>query len=208
MMEVLGHHAEAIATSDVTKRLGLQQGKYFLVSAHREENVSDESKFSELLSSLTAMALHFDLPIIVSTHPRTRKQLELRPEAQIDARICFLKPLGFCDYVHLQKNAACVVSDSGTITEESSILGFPAVTIREMHERPEGMDEGTLIMCGLRADSVIRAIQIVMAQASRRNTGPLFPALVGDYDVPNVSQKIVRLILSYTDYVNRTVWKK
>ena len=208
MMEVLGYHAKAIDASDALKRHGLQRGRYLLVSAHREENVSNESKFSELLGALTAMALHFDLPVIVSTHPRTRKQLELRPDAKIDGRIRFLKPLGFCDYVHLQKNAACVVSDSGTITEESSILGFPAVTIREVHERPEGMDEGTLIMCGLRAENVVRAIEIVMAQASPDNTRPRFPALVDDYDVPNVSQKIVRLILSYTEYVNRTVWKK
>jgi len=141
--------------------------------------------------------------IIVSTHPRTRKKLESLELSGMDARIRFLKPLGFLDYVKLQRNAFCVVSDSGTITEESSILGFPAITIRQAHERPEGMDEGTLIMCGLQVKAVLGAIDVVTSQSSIERR--IF-SLVPDYDVDNVSQKVLRIIMSYTDYVNRTVW--
>jgi UDP-N-acetylglucosamine 2-epimerase (non-hydrolysing) len=205
MKEVLAHHRAQIDDSDVLARLGLQQGGYFLVSAHREENVDSELNFANLMQTLAAIAERYDKPVIVSTHPRTRRKLEEKGTADLDKRIQFLKPLGFPDYVMLQMNATCVVSDSGTITEESSILGFPAVTIRQAHERPEGMDEGTLIMCGLQADMVIESIEVVIAH----NAAGLRPfRLVQDYDADNVSQKVLRVILSYTDYVNRTVWKK
>lgn len=205
MKEVLAHHREQIDVSEVLTRLELRRGEYFVVSAHREENVDSETNFSNLLLSLSAIAKRYDQPVIVSTHPRTRNRLEAIGTAELDSRIQFLKPLGFPDYVKLQMNAACVISDSGTITEESSILGFPAVTIRQAHERPEGMDEGTLIMCGLEAGTVLKSIEVVTSQfaesASRFRT-------VADYDVDNVSHKVLRIILSYTDYVNRTVWKK
>lgn len=205
MKEVLAHHREEIEASDVLVRLQLQNREYFLVSAHREENVDSEVNFANLLQSLSAIAQRYDKPVIVSTHPRTRKRLEEKGTVGLDRRLHFLKPLGFPDYVKLQLNAFCVISDSGTITEESSILGFPAVTIRQAHERPEGMDEGTLIMCGLEAETVLKSIEVVTSQFaesySRFRT-------VGDYDVDNVSQKVLRIILSYTDYVNRNVWKK
>jgi UDP-N-acetylglucosamine 2-epimerase (non-hydrolysing) len=205
MKEVLCHHRQQIDDSEVLTRLNLQQRGYFLVSAHREENVDSEINFANLLQSLSQIADRYDKPVIVSTHPRTRIKLEKRDMVDLDSRIQFLKPLGFPDYVKLQINAACVISDSGTITEESSILCFPAVTIRQAHERPEGMDEGTLIMCGLEAESVLSSIDIVISQfaesSSRFRT-------VSDYDVDNVSHKVLRIILSYTDYINRTVWKK
>lgn len=205
MKEVLTYHREQIDASDVFLRLNLQKGKYFLVSAHREENIDNEVNFSNLLQSLSAIAKHYDKPVIVSTHPRTRKRLEEKGSAGLDSHIKFLKPLGFPDYVKLQMNAACVISDSGTITEESSILGFPAVTIRQAHERPEGMDEGTLIMCGLKADCVIESIEVVISQLAESSCRF---RTVSDYDVDNVSHKVLRIILSYTDYVQRTVWKK
>ena len=205
MKEVLGHYRKQIDVSDVMERLSLMQEKYFLVSAHREENVDNETNFANLLHSLSTIVDRFDKPMIVSTHPRTRKRLEDKGLVNLDSRIQFLKPLGFPDYVKLQINAACVISDSGTITEESSILNFPAVTIRQTHERPEGMDEGTLIMCGLEAETVIKSIEVVMAQLAENNERF---KVVKDYDVDNVSQKVLRIILSYTDYVNRTVWKK
>lgn len=205
MKEVLGHYLPQIESSDVLDQLKVEAGKYFLVSAHREENVDSEENFSDLLATLNAIAEKYGYPIIFSTHPRTRKKLESRGGEDLDHRIRFLKPLGFFEYVKLQMNAACVISDSGTITEESSILNFPAVTIRQAHERPEGMDEGTLIMCGLQADTVIESIDIVMGHhiAAQRQF-----RLVRDYDTDNVSKKMLRIILSYTDYVNRTVWKK
>lgn len=205
MKEVLAHHRTQIEASDVLSRLGLDRGEYFLVSAHREENVDSERNFSNLLESLTAIAQKYDLPVIVSTHPRTRKKLEEKDPTGLDARIRFMKPLGFLDYVKLQTNAACVVSDSGTITEESSILGFPAVTIRQAHERPEGMDEGSVIMCGVEAMHVLKAIEVVISQSA--NPLQRF-RVVGDYDIENVSAKVLRIILSYTDYVNRNTWKK
>ncbi len=205
MKEVLAHHREQIEASDVLIRLKIQKGEYFLVSAHREENVDSEVNFANLLQSLAAIAERYDKPVIVSTHPRTRKRLEAKGTTDLDSRIQFLKPLGFPDYIKLQMNAACVISDSGTITEESSILGFPAVTIRQAHERPEGMDEGTLIMCGLETETVLKSIEVVTAQHS--DSYNRFKT-VADYDVENVSAKVLRIILSYTDYVNRTVWKK
>src|SRR3990172_3111992 len=157
------------------------------------------------MGTLEALAVSYGIPVVVSTHPRTRKRLLERGIAMNDPRIRFLKPLGFLDYVKLQKNARCVVSDSGTITEESSILGFPAVTIRQAHERPEGMDEGTLIMCGLETETVMKAVEVVMSQFAEHH-GHF--RTVDDYNVDNVSQKVLRIILSYTDYVNRNVWKK
>lgn len=205
MKEVLEHYRKQIDASDILVRLELRQRKYFLVSAHREENIDSETNFANLLQSLSAIAVRYDSPVIVSTHPRTRKKLKEKGVTGLDQRINFLKPLGFPDYVKLQMNAACVISDSGTITEESSILGFPSVTIRQAHERPEGMDEGTLIMCGLKAEAVMKAVEVVMSQFTE-HLGRF--RTVNDYDVDNVSHKVLRIILSYTDYVNRNVWKK
>jgi UDP-N-acetylglucosamine 2-epimerase (non-hydrolysing) len=204
MKEVLGHYRQQIESSDVLNLLQVRAGEYFVVSAHREENVDSEENFTNLLATLSAIATKYGHPIIFSTHPRTRKRLEDRGNA-LDSRIRFLKPLGFFEYVKLQMNATCVISDSGTITEESSILNFPAVTIRQAHERPEGMDEGTLIMCGLQTERVIKSIEVVIAHSA---VGQRPFRLVQDYDTDNVSQKVLRIILSYTDYVNRTVWKK
>ena len=205
MKEVLEYYMPQIEASDALAKLDVRKGEYFVVSAHREENVDSEENFTSLLDTLNAIAVKYDRPIIFSTHPRTRKRLEVRKADGLDQRIQFLKPLGFFEYVKLQMNARCVISDSGTITEESTILDFPAVTIRQAHERPEGMDEGTLIMCGLQADSVMESIEVVIAQ---QVSGWRQFRLVPDYDTDNVSKKVLRIILSYTDYVNRTVWKK
>jgi UDP-N-acetylglucosamine 2-epimerase len=205
MKEVLDYHRGQIEASDVRKRLKLEKGGYFLVSAHREENIDVEENFNDFLASLNALASAYDKAVMVSTHPRTRKRLEAHGVADVDRRIQFLKPLGFFDYVCLQMNAACVISDSGTITEESSILGFPAVTIRQAHERPEGMDEGTLILCGLKPERVLEAICVVMTQNTMDRSQF---RMVHDYDTGNVSSKVLRIILSYTDYVNRVVWRK
>lgn len=205
MKEVLLHYRDQIAGSDVLTRLELRQGEYFVVSAHREENVDSEINFADLIKSLSAIAEKYDRPVIFSTHPRTRKRLEAIGTVDFDRRIQFLKPLGFPDYIKLQMNAACVISDSGTITEESSLLGFPAVTIRQAHERPEGMDEGTLVMCGLESEMVIKSIEVVIGQSAEHHDRF---RVVNDYDVENVSQKVLRIILSYSDYINRTVWKK
>ena len=205
MKEVLAYYMPQVNKSNVLEELQVASEGYFIVSAHREENVDSETNFEHFLGSLKAISEKYKKPIIVSTHPRTRKKIEGLGVENLDKRIRFLKPLGFFDYIKLQMNAFCVISDSGTITEESSILNFPAVTIRQAHERPEGMDEGTLIMCGLKADRVIESINIVTAQYSKgiRNFN-----LVRDYDTKNVSKKVLRIILSYTDYINRTVWYK
>jgi len=205
MKEVLEYYMPQIKASDALPKLDVKKGEYFVVSAHREENVNSEENFTNLLDTLNAIAAKYDYPIIFSTHPRTRKRLEDQKADGLDPRIHFLKPLGFFEYVKLQMNARCVISDSGTITEESTILDFPAVTIRQAHERPEGMDEGTLIMCGLQADRVIESIEVVIAQ---HTAGQRQFRLVPDYDTDNVSKKVLRIILSYTDYVNRTVWYK
>jgi len=205
MKEVLEFYRPQIESSDVLERLKVETKRYFVISAHREENVDSDINFKNLLESLKAIAQKYDMMVIVSTHPRTRKRLESLGLANVDARVNFLKPLGFFDYVKLQMKAYCVVSDSGTITEESSILNFPAVTIRQAHERPEGMDEGTLIMCGLEADRVLESIDIVIAHYS--NIKRPF-RLIQDYDTENVSKKVLRIIMSYTEYVNRTVWYK
>jgi len=203
MKEVLEYYRPQIEKSDAIKRFNLESGQYIVVSAHREENVDIENNFVDLLESLNSIAEKYDKPVIVSTHPRTRKKLEEHGNFKADGRIQFLKPLGFFDYIKLQMDAFCVVSDSGTITEESSILDFPAVTIRQAHERPEGMDEGTLIMCGLKSDRIVESIDIVTTHYSKNQRQF---RLVHDYDSDNVSKKVLRIIMSYTDYVNRTVW--
>ena len=204
MKEIISHHRGSIDASDVLARLGLTPGGYFLVSAHREENVDDAAALGDLLESLGRIAETYDRPVLVSTHPRTRKRIEELGPIAFDRRISFSKPLGFFDYVHLQTHAACVISDSGTITEESSILGFPAVTIRNAHERPEGMDEGTLVMCGTSPERVLGAIELVM----RQHAEGFAPRLVPDYDTELVSAKVVRIIFSYTDYIQQTVWRR
>lgn len=205
MKEVITNYLPKIESSGILDKLSLEQERYFVVSAHREENVDSETNFNDFVDALKAIAEQYDFPIIVSTHPRTRKKMECLKLVDFDRRIRFLKPLGFFDYVKLQMNAYCTVSDSGTITEESSILNFPAVTIRQAHERPEGMDEGTLIMCGLKKEQVLEAIAVVRCH----QVGDARPfTIVHDYDVENVSKKVLRIILSYTDYVNRTVWHK
>ena len=205
MTEVLLYHREEIERNDVLDKEGLKKGEYFIVSTHREENVDSEKNFSDLLASLDAIAKKYRKKVIVSTHPRTRKKLENIGFVNSNPMIEFMKPFGFMEYVKLQQNAFCVISDSGTITEESSILRFPAITIRQAHERPEGMDEGTLIMSGLNAERVLDAIDLVTSQY-KENREVIRP--IPDYAADNVSKKVVRIILSYTDYVNRTVWHK
>ena len=205
MTEVLLYHREEIERNDVLDKEGLKKGEYFIVSTHREENVDSEKNFSDLLASLDAIEKKYRKKVIVSTHPRTRKKLENIGFANSNPMIEFMKPFGFMEYVKLQQNAFCVISDSGTITEESSILRFPAITIRQAHERPEGMDEGTLIMSGLNAERVLDAIDLVTSQY-KENREVIRP--IPDYAADNVSKKVVRIILSYTDYVNRTVWHK
>ncbi|MCG2724964.1 MAG: UDP-N-acetylglucosamine 2-epimerase (non-hydrolyzing) [Elusimicrobia bacterium] len=203
MKEVLSHFMPEIEKSDVLKRLKLQKDGYFVISAHREENIDSEENFRNLCDSLNALAENYDKPVIVSTHPRTRKKLDELKISGLDSGISLLKPLGFYDYVKLQQNAYCVVSDSGTITEESSILDFPAVTIRQAHERPEGMDEGTLIMCGLKSERILESVDIVVSQHSKSSRQF---KLIKDYDADNVSKKVLRIIVSYIDYIKRTVW--
>ncbi|MDH3688339.1 MAG: UDP-N-acetylglucosamine 2-epimerase (non-hydrolyzing) [Gammaproteobacteria bacterium] len=205
MKEVLAYYMPTTEKSNVLSRIGLRPNGFFLVSMHREENVDNDVNFGGLLASLNAIAKKYGKPIIISTHPRTRNRLEELSPGNLSKELQFLKPLGFLDYIKLQMQAFCVLSDSGTITEECSILNFPAVTIREAHERPEGMDEGTLIMSGLNAERVMQSIEIVTSQylKSKRQF-----ELVADYDTESVSKKVVRIIISYTDYVNRVVWHK
>jgi|TARA_B110000211_G_C14088685_1_gene557889 UDP-N-acetylglucosamine 2-epimerase len=205
MTEVLNFHKEGIDNSEILEQEGLKQGEYFIVSTHREENVDSEINFTNLLNSLNAITEKYKKKVIVSTHPRTRKKLEAIGFTNENKLIEFMKPFGFLDYIKLQKNAFCVISDSGTITEESSILGFPAITIRQAHERPEGMDEGTLIMTGLEKSRILQAIDVVTIQFNE-NFNTIHP--VSDYETDNVSKKVLRIIISYTDYINRTIWKK
>lgn len=205
MLEVLKYYTSKINISDVVSRLGLEDRRYFVFSAHREENVDDKDNLIELIATLNAIVKKYNLPIIVSTHPRTKKRLDELENLFFEDKILFMSPLGFLDYIQLQKNAKAVISDSGTITEESSILKFPAITIRQQHERPEGMDEGTLIMSGLKVESVLSAIDIVVKHHAFDNDSF---KIVTDYDTSNVSKKVLRIIMSYTDYVNRKVWKK
>jgi UDP-N-acetylglucosamine 2-epimerase len=205
MKEVLEYHEKSINSSDILNSLKLLRNDYFLVSAHREENIDSNENFEDLLDSLNAIVEKYQKIIIVSTHPRTMKKLKCLNNINTNEKIKFMKPLGFFDYIALQLNALCVLSDSGTITEESSILNFPAVTLRVAHERPEGMDEGTLIMCGLSRNQVLESIEVVLAQSE---TESITMKTVPDYDVSNVSLKVLRIIMSYTNYVNRTVWNK
>lgn len=205
MTEVLLYYRDEIERNTVLEKEALTKGEYFIVSTHREENVDSEDNFSNLLISLNAIVEKYHKKVIVSTHPRTRKKLESIGFINSNPMIEFMKPFGFMEYIKLQQNAFCVISDSGTITEESSILHFPAITIRQTHERPEGMDEGVLIMSGLRSDRILDSIDVVTSQyAENVNAIHSLP----DYEANNVSKKVVRIILSYKDYVNRTVWHK
>lgn len=204
MYEVLHHYLPRIEASDVLERLGLEKESFLVVSCHREENVDSDANLMGLVETLNSIAATYRQPIIMSTHPRTRKRFEAKG-VKLDPLVRTLKPLGFSDYVKLQLESRLVVSDSGTINEESSILNFPAINIREAHERPEGMEEGAVIMTGLKADAVLEAAAIAMTQA--RGADRRF-RLVSDYSMPNVSDKVLRIILSYIDYVNRNVWKK
>lgn len=205
MHEVLDYYRPKIEASDVLAREGLEAGKFFIVSAHREENVDTPDNLRDLLATLRALADEYGYPLIVSTHPRTRKRLEALGESLEHPLIRFSKPFGLLDYIKLQMNAFCVLSDSGTITEEASLLNLPAVTLRNAHERPEGMDQGTLIMSGLKKDSVLSAVKVITSQ---HQPGSRRIPLVPDYEGGPVSLQVVRVVLSYTDYVNRTVWHK
>lgn len=204
MFEVLHHYLPQIEASDVLARLGLEREGYFVVSAHREENIESDQSFARLVQVLNAVAEDHDLPVIVSTHPRTRNRVDATG-VKFHPQVRLLKPLGFLDYVHLQMRAKAVLSDSGTISEESSILNFPALNLREAHERPEGMEEAAVMMVGLDADRVRQGLAILETQPRGEERGL---RLVADYSMPNVSDKVVRIIHSYTDYVNRVVWKK
>jgi UDP-N-acetylglucosamine 2-epimerase (non-hydrolysing) len=203
MFEVLSHYREKISSSGVLENLKLNRDQFFLVSAHREENIEPDAAFNRLVSLLNGIATNYGLPVIVSTHPRTRKRIEASG-AKFDALIHFLKPLSFSDYNRLQCEALVTLSDSGTISEESSILNFRALNIREAHERPEAMEEAAVMMTGLSLERVIQSIEVVRRQS--RGDHRSIP-IVADYAVPNVSEKVVRLIHSYTDYVRRVVWK-
>lgn len=204
MYEVLHHYLPQIEASEVLSKLELKKGKYFVVSAHREENINSEKNFTGLINSLNQIAEQYDYPVIVSTHPRTRNMIE-KKQVQTHKNIQFLKPLGFHDYNALQMHSYAVLSDSGTISEESSILNFRALNIREAHERPEAMEEASVMMVGLNTERIMQGLTQVLRQevGSKRNFRK-----VGDYSMPNVSEKVARIIISYTDYINRTVWQK
>lgn len=204
MCEVLTHYAPSIARSDALSRLGLDPGRYFLVSAHREENIESERNFAGLVETLNAVAVHYDLPIVVSTHPRTRNRIDAMGSV-LDPRIRLLKPLGFSDYIRLQKDARAVLSDSGTVTEEASILNFRALNLRDAHERPEGMEEGVVMMVGTNAERVMQGLRILEEQPAGSER---LLRQVADYSMPNVSEKLVRIIHSYVGYVNQVVWKQ
>ena len=204
MREVLEHYREKIIASDILSVIDVKPLDYYLVSAHREENVDSPQQIAKFFDVLTALVEHSNSPVIVSTHPRTRKRIDALG-VTLDSRIRFLKPFGFIDYIKLQVSAKAVLSDSGTITEESSILNFPALNMREVHERPEGFTEAAVMMVGLDRTRVLEALDILSTQA-RGDTRTL--RLVSDYAAENVSQKVLRILMSYTDYVNRTVWKK
>lgn len=204
MFEVLTHYRDRIDASDALVRLGLEEFRYFVVSAHREENIESPRSFGKLVQVLNAVAEDHDLPVVVSTHPRTMKRIEASG-AKFHDNVRLLKPLGFHDYVRLQLSARAVLSDSGTINEESSILNFPALNLREAHERPEGMEEAAVMMVGLEADRVRQGLSILASQPRGAERGL---RLVADYSMPNVSDKVVRIIHSYTDYVKRVVWRE
>jgi UDP-N-acetylglucosamine 2-epimerase len=200
MKEVLDYYGPKIEKSKALTELNLKAGEFFIVSAHREENIDSEQNFKDLLNTLNKLAEKYKYRILISTHPRTRKKLESLPAQQFNPLIEFMKPFGFSDYIKLQKNAFCVISDSGTITEEGSLLSIPAVMIRQAHERPEGMDQGIVIMSGLNSVDVIQAVDAAVKMRK--------PELVKDFNVNNVSEKVVKIILSYVNYINRTVWSK
>ncbi|QHE83754.1 non-hydrolyzing UDP-N-acetylglucosamine 2-epimerase [Hydrogenophaga sp. BPS33] len=204
MYEVLTHYRPRIEASGVLPRLGLEKARYFVVSAHREENIEPEVSFHKLVAVLNGLAELYALPVIVSTHPRTQKRIDALG-VRFHDRVQLLKPMGFMDYNHLQLNAKAVLSDSGTISEESSILNFPALNIREAHERPEGMEEAAVMMVGLELERVLQALAILESQPRGQER---LIRLVADYSMPNVSDKVIRILHSYTDYVNRVVWKK
>ena len=204
MFEVLSHYRGSIEKSQILSKLGLRNGEFFVVSAHREENVDSDDGFMRLVSVLNAIAEEFLLPVVVSAHPRTKKRID-ELNCQFHEGVRIIKPLGFSDYNKLQLSAKAVLSDSGTINEESSILNFPALNLREAHERPEGMEEAAVMMVGLDKTRVLQCLKIINDQ--RRGSDRML-RLVKDYSMPNVSDKVLRIIHSYTDYVNRTVWKK
>jgi UDP-N-acetylglucosamine 2-epimerase len=203
MFEVLHSHLDAIKKSDVLKRLKLKEGGYFIISAHREENVSTDM-FHNMVKALQMLAETYELPVIVSTHPRTRNRIE-KEGIKFSKHIQLLKPMGFIDYISLQMNAKAVLSDSGTISEESSTLNFPAINIREAHERPEAFEEASVMFAGMNVERIQQALKVLESQprGAERLLRP-----VADYSMPNVSDKVLRIIISYTDYVNRTVWSK
>jgi len=206
MGEVLNFYANKIKKSDVITRLNLQPNKFFIVSAHREENVDSPENLTDMIEALNGISEQYNCPVIVSTHPRTKQRLDALKSSQLNSNIKFLKPFGFCDYIKLQQEALCVISDSGTITEEASLLNLPAITIRNAHERPEGMDAGTLIMSGLKKDRVLNAVKIIISQ---HNKNIRITSAVSDYESSmSVSKQILRVVISYIDYINRTVWSK
>ncbi|MDX8393786.1 MAG: UDP-N-acetylglucosamine 2-epimerase (non-hydrolyzing) [Mariprofundales bacterium] len=204
MQEVLSYYAPKIAASDVLQRLNLKTRQYFLISVHREENIDTPKRLTALLDSLTALADFYDVPVIFSVHPRTRKRLDDLTFGDLNERIVFMKAMGFLDYIQLQQQALCVISDSGTIAEECSLLNLPAITLRQAHERPEGMDEGTVIMSDIMPEQVLASVSMALAHFDAEN-----PAIspVADYNGGRVSLKVVRIIQSYTSYVRRTVWR-
>ncbi len=206
MKEILSFYKNKIEQSDILNQLKISKNKFFIVSIHREENVDYPDNLKKLVDSLNALAEKYNLPVIVSTHPRTQKRLDdIKEHIVLNPLVKYLKPMGFFDYINLQKNAYCVISDSGTITEESSILNFPAIMIRVAHERPEGMDEGTVLMSGIERQRVLESVNVVVSQF-KTNINSI--KIIQDYNVDNVSIKVVRIILSYIDFVNRTIWKK
>jgi UDP-N-acetylglucosamine 2-epimerase len=204
MFEVLNHYIESIKNSNILKRLNLEKNKYFVVSAHREENINNDSNFTDLLSILNKIAEKYHFPIIVSTHPRTRKMIDSK-EIKLHQQILLLKPLGFNDYNALQMNSMAVLSDSGTISEESSILNFPALNIRQAHERPEAMEEASVMMVGLNPERILQGL--IQIESQKRGDERILRT-VNDYSMPNVSDKVVRIIISYVDYIKRVVWSE
>jgi len=205
MGEVLDFYMPKILQSDILQRMKLKSDQFFIVSAHREENIDSPENMFNMVDTLNALAQQYDIPIIVSTHPRTQKRLDKMDLVNLNPNIQFLKPFGFCDYIKLQMEALCVISDSGTISEEASLLNLPAITIRNTHERPEGMDVGTLIMSGLEQEGVLDAVSVIIAQHDREHR-VINP--VEDYVKRPVSKQLLRVVMSYVNYVNRTVWSK
>lgn len=205
MREVLDYYMPKILNSEVLQDMGLTSNSFFIVSAHREENVDTPQNILDLVETLNALAETYNCPVIVSTHPRTRKRFDALELGKLNSHIKFLKPFGFCDYIKLQMEALCVVSDSGTITEEASLLNLPAITIRNVHERPEGMDVGTLIMTGLKKERVLDAVRVIIAQHVKTER---VMSVVEDYEAGTVSKQVLRVVMSYVDYVNRIVWSK